>query len=442
MRTAFILGAGFSKAITSHMPITDEVGNLLRKKLHGKMMASALRPFVGGTFESWLSRIAEAQPDLTDVQNADNHALYQLVTQTLHEILLSCEGQALADPVPSWLGTMVRILHVGKADVITFNYDTLLERAAVSSGCWDWDQGAQATTESFLRGVPPTALDGGIGLGEVDSLRLLKLHGSVDTYWVRGDVSGATITRLPGTQRWDPTSKSDAGRDRHAPGREPFLVPPASAKSAFYNNPITRQLWRNAAVALHHADRVAIIGYSLPVTDLVTAGMISDALAGRSVRIDVVNPDANTVKERLASIGIDPKNVHLFASDRCVTDYVADLEREQSTRVRSALINAASTHKIAVALAPSVAWRAVDLHRTDAGVELSLGARTSLDLLTVSSKLGQWSDTITPRKVRSQSSSTPDITIRCGEQTFRAIELRESDGWIILTPSSAVGLDE
>jgi hypothetical protein len=449
MRTAFILGAGFSKAITgqmpiaSQMPITYEVGNALRKKLSGRMIARAPRPFAGDTFESWLSRIAESQPDLTDVQNADNHALYQLVTQTLHEIMLGCEARALANPVPAWLGTMLRILHVGKADVITFNYDTLLERAAVSSVCWDWEKNAKATTESFLQGVPPTVRAGTVA-PEVDSLRLLKLHGSLDTYWVRGDVSGSTITRLPGAQHWDPTSKSDAGRERHAPGREPFLVPPASAKSAFYNNPITRQLWRDAADALHLADRVAVIGYSLPVTDLVTAGMISDALSGRDVRIDVVNPDAECVKERLASIGIDRKTVHSFAGDRCVPAYVAHLEREQSTHVGSTLVNAVSTHKIAVAMNPGMAWKAETLTRTEAGVELRLGPRTSLDLLDVPSQFGQWPNTITPRELRSRSSSgTPDITIRCGEQTVRAIDVRDwTDGWIILTPSSAIELDD
>jgi hypothetical protein len=157
----------------------------------------------------------------------------------------------------------------------------------------------------------------------------------------------------------------------------------------------------------------------------------------------VVNPDAECVKERLASIGIDRKNVHSFAGDRCVPDYVAHLEREQSARVGSALVNAVPTHKIAVAMNPRMIWKAETLTRTDAGVELRLGPRTSLDMLDVPSQIGQLPNTITPRQLRARSSSgTPDITIRWREQTVRAINVLEgADGWIILTPSSAIGID-
>jgi hypothetical protein len=62
------------------------------------------------------------------------------------------------------------------------------------------------------------------------------------------------------------------------PGRVPFVVPPSAVKSPYYRNPITREIWLQAAESLRQADRVFVVGYSLPPTDLTFAGMLTDAL--------------------------------------------------------------------------------------------------------------------------------------------------------------------
>jgi len=104
------------------------------------MIARAPRPFWGDTFESWLSRIASHSPTSPTFRMRTITSVPVGHSDT-HEIMLGCEARALAKPGARVLGTMLRILHVGKADVITFNYDTLLERAAVSSVCWGLGEG-------------------------------------------------------------------------------------------------------------------------------------------------------------------------------------------------------------------------------------------------------------------------------------------------------------
>jgi len=106
-----------------------------------------------------------------------------------------------------------------------------------------------------------------------DSLRLLKLHGSLDTYWVRGDVSGSQIIRLPapstGIPHRDPTlaeiaTHLDASRFLSRPRRQ--SPPSTTTRSHDSCGAMPPKLstspteWRSS-------------GYSLPVTDLVTAGM-------------------------------------------------------------------------------------------------------------------------------------------------------------------------
>ena len=345
MQTAIILGAGFSKA-AANLPLTDELGNELRKRLP-RMLSRAAQSFKNGSFETWLSRVAEAQPDLDDVANAENVALFTAATQTLHAILIEREIDALGGDMPKWLHQFVRTLHAARADVITFNYDTLLERAAVSSRCWDMGLNRFTNTESILNGLPPS-LPGALADEDVNTFRLMKLHGSLDCYWVRGDPAGSTIVRLPGNRDWGPNTPSDHNHARLTPGREPFIVPPASAKSGFYNNPISRQLWRDAAAALRRADQVAIVGYSLPLTDLVTAGMIGDALGGHDKPIHLVNPESAAIRQRLSTIGIDSRNVHEHSGSDCVAQFSDYLATSVSRRHQATLLASPSTDRLAV----------------------------------------------------------------------------------------------
>jgi hypothetical protein len=68
------------------------------------------------------------------------------------------------------------------------------------------------------------------------------------------------------------------------PGRERFIVPPAALKSGYYANPITREIWQRAYSALSKANRITLMGYSVPQTDLSTSGMLAEALAGSTGR--------------------------------------------------------------------------------------------------------------------------------------------------------------
>src|SRR5688572_29512875 len=95
-----VLGAGFSIAVNpAHMPTTDELGN--------RAVAIANHPeapiFRDGRFEAWLSRLAEAQPDLTPVQNARNRSTFLALTEAIHAVLTAAQAGTLAGGAPRWL---------------------------------------------------------------------------------------------------------------------------------------------------------------------------------------------------------------------------------------------------------------------------------------------------------------------------------------------------
>lgn len=86
-----ILGAGFSRAVNDHMPLTDELG---RKavRLAGLEGDPRVPEFGQGfTFEEWLSLLADDQPQLSEAANKANGALFARLKESLAEVLTSGE---------------------------------------------------------------------------------------------------------------------------------------------------------------------------------------------------------------------------------------------------------------------------------------------------------------------------------------------------------------
>lgn len=328
MTFAVVLGAGFSKAIDPEFPTIDELGELVRAQVPAAF-ATAPSNFVGGSFERWLSRIAEPQPDLSEADNLGNARDFQLVTASIHEQIVKIEGRVFQRRIPWWLLRFIGLLHATRATVVTFNYDTLIEAAAART--FDQQLGQMLNTFSLTDGIPETRHGGMFGPTWTPSFRLLKLHGSVDTYWVFGDIAGATILRVVDSSWYagGGMSNPDLNLARAAPGRVPFVVPPASAKSAFFTNPITRQIWQTAAQALGACDQIVLLGYSVPLTDLVASAMLVDAQGISGASIDIVNTCPDPVIQRLISDAGVPASMVRKAAVSC-EEFVDQLERETS----------------------------------------------------------------------------------------------------------------
>jgi hypothetical protein len=373
VETVLILGAGFSRAISSEMPLTDELGNLIRERVPEASQRSP-RGFKGGYFEAWLSRLAEPQPDLTEHANWANRALFLKIADALHYIMLEREAAVLSAQVPWWLQRLIGVMHASRAAAITFNYDTLVEQAAESRILYDWEQHRRAQSVHLVRDTPPPPSRGWLATGPADTFRLLKLHGSLDCYWVPGDTSGSTISRwrLQGT--WgNPQPVDEELRRQSLPGRSPFIVPPAAAKSAFYDNPISRELWRSAAEALRRADSVALIGYSLPATDLVFSGMISDTIARDNVKVDIVNKDPEGVAERLKTLGVPADNIGLISGKTPAEAYADELEKQAAAQVGTQLMEADPSRLLLLGDSEMKAALVIGLERGDDGVLLRIG---------------------------------------------------------------------
>lgn len=357
MSRTLIVGAGFSRAISDEMPLTDQLGNAVIDKLCDEYpnFPFQARRFEGGYFESWLSRLAEPQPDLEEAANQENRAWFARMSGAIHSIVEACESRVLETEPPWWLLRLIGVAHWQRFSIVTFNYDTLIEYAVQEAFLLDWDTRVPASPDHILNSTPPLPSRPGMwGRTDAKSFRLIKLHGSLDSYWVSDDVSGATINRFDLAGRWGHPEPVDMQRlRRELPGRVPFIVPPAAAKSSFYGNPVIRELWRSAADAISNASEIALMGYSLPTTDLVVSGMISERVGPSESGIKVVNRRPAEVVKRLEYLGLDRSRITTKSGRNACAGYVSDLEAGAAHALSASLRNEQEDLLVLVGIAES-----------------------------------------------------------------------------------------
>lgn len=318
----YVLGAGFSKAAYRRMPLTDDLGRLVLARLTDADLMLGRPTFEAGglTFESWLSWLGEAQP-FDDPEAAHlRRALFVRLQRLIAETLDEAAGLAMEEPPAFWLFKLVQLFQLGHATVITFNYDRVVE-ANIPERLTD-------TAGEFVQPndiVVPLFTESGFLFQDsrphprdIDAFDYLKLHGSVDWWVFPDDTSGASLEQGPST-----AELTRAQRGLRST-RQRFIVPPTAQKSGYYASELTRFLWRQAASALTSAKRVAVLGYSLPLTDNATGSMLASTVALGAASIDVVNPDAEGVRQRLAAVGCASDRMTSWSDPRCIEAYVDD----------------------------------------------------------------------------------------------------------------------
>lgn len=130
-RDVFIIGAGFSRAVSELMPLTDELGNACLSLVPDWSRRGIEGEFQGGRFETFLSELASDQPYLSDTENLYNKARFASFSEAIASIIGKAQEQVLRVPAPAWLASFMTTAHHCGSTLMTFNYDCLLECVAV-----------------------------------------------------------------------------------------------------------------------------------------------------------------------------------------------------------------------------------------------------------------------------------------------------------------------
>lgn len=323
MTDTFVLGAGFSKAISAAMPLADDlVREIAREDSEQAEEPDNVLLRGGPDLERWLSYLSEDQPFLNPVHNMRNRSRFFAATAQIRSYLSAAQDEAVKARPTWWLIQFAKYLHVGQRSVVTFNYDTLLERATVSalrsSLPREYERCAPAFHAARVRARIPSQWDNprqDYPLPLIPSFRLMKLHGSLDVWWAPGDSTGETVVRDHCVD-WAQVSHYGGDPDIQPAGKEVFITPPTVTKSIYYQNPVIRQIWLDAFDAMSSASRVFLVGYSLPLADTVVANLISHSLVvdNPEVQVCVVDVSPEQVVDRLAALGVERRRISTFES--------------------------------------------------------------------------------------------------------------------------------
>ena len=276
----YLLGAGFSKAIYSGMPLMDDLGRELVGALN--LDRDTLVPF-GGNLETWLSYLAEDQPWLSDKENLKNTALFMGASEAIAEFIeLSDPSQSNDSTTGACfdLDMLFRLVHkwcTERNAIMSFNYDLLVEASL--------EKYVQHVDKRHLYGLPIISRRDTTGRfatrSDDNRPTLYKLHGSIN--WLYGGIKYPNSSIV---------LREDDDFGNSYDDLEPVIIPPTSSKSSFYSNEALRAQWRNAGRDLQNADRLIVIGYSMPESDLQVKAMLTTSLKANA-EIVVVDPDTD-----------------------------------------------------------------------------------------------------------------------------------------------------
>ena len=179
---------------------------------------------------------------------------------------------------------------VEKGDVIvSFNYDSLVERSLMESNKWSPVDGYGFEIQFKADPSIPTEHPQLIPTAQSETT-VLKLHGSVGWYLKNNKevfLHHLFLKRL--------------GIDCIQDFKEPEILPdvnsfPSLIEPSFIKQtdeiPVYRKIWQKARGALAKADAIYIIGYSLPGADIMAKNLLVHSLGKKTDQtITVVNPD-------------------------------------------------------------------------------------------------------------------------------------------------------
>jgi hypothetical protein len=297
MSDVFILGAGFSKAISDAMPVLNDLSVEVKKRLPELEEVAAFLP---DNIEVWLTYLSQKHPWLSEAANSRNHALLLDVSESVHSILADRMSAPLAKARPDWLSELVTLWNKNASPVLTLNYDTLVERcvcevSGIKKGSWMVGYSLKESVSARLYPIPLTptwqrSAARRAHSGDPSSLlSLFKLHGSTNWFYSGApNANDETIYFVPATE-WvvdDPGERYAAGT---YPDKVPFIVPPLIEKLPYFGHALIRSLWAMAGSALRSASRIFCLGYSLPETDITMRFFLQSNRPQNPVPLFLVN---------------------------------------------------------------------------------------------------------------------------------------------------------
>jgi hypothetical protein len=325
MSDVFLLGAGFSRAVSDAMPLLADLNAAVWTKVNLPQEKDFLRGF-GDNIEMVLTYLAEPHPWLPEAENLRNRALFLDLSAAVRDVLLDAMASVARSPCPDWLLSLIDHWAANRAHVITLNYDTLVESAARLPHA---ERSHRLLPDHYypFPMVPARREWDDFSFGEqtklvTPSFTLYKLHGSIN--WLHSGSVTSAETIFYGAQDdiWTPYRDHGLGTTE----RVPMIVPPVAEKIGYLQHPHMRGMWRQAALAVQGADHVYCLGYSLPALDTTMRFFLRRNQPGHKTRFSVVDvcECSGHFREALPRESYEVES-HYVRPDNPIPNFVRDL---------------------------------------------------------------------------------------------------------------------
>lgn len=276
MNDAFLLGAGFSKAVSEHMPTMQELFGLLKDLISAEDGFNQEEyDYTDENVETLLSYYAIPGPSDDPIEVLRKRRVTALLERGIGEVLQARERTSVEDGLNPNVGKLVDKWDEQQSHVLTANYDTLVERLVGTLN------DTEVTPLFPIPILPSQAIEGDYSHPTTHyskALTLYKLHGSVSWYKPHGESNTDQIYCYCDFGMGPIGSPEKLLGDKRR-----FIAPPVHDKSTLLGHESMRNLWRQAKnSALAQADNLYIIGYSLPVTDMAMRTLLWEARRPRN----------------------------------------------------------------------------------------------------------------------------------------------------------------
>ena len=295
--------------------------------------------------EVLLTYLYQYMPWKDEASNLLSKSAFITLTEIIADYITQREKAMLSEEarLPEWSSQLANYLHKEKITVVTFNYDTILERISakyIRLEGLNNSEGKIRDIRNFygLLLIPLISLSGNplyAHMGSCESYKLLKLHGSINWYF-SGDenlpsqnvyYSDEISTYKPSPLLLCYDSEDDPINEESEKymedlnnlklGFKRLIIPPVAGKEAFYNLRLLRVMWRQFFEAATKADEIYCVGYSLPITDLQTRIFFSTA-------IDIPGKKVYLVNRKCGSKKLIDNYKQVLRNCELVTDYILD----------------------------------------------------------------------------------------------------------------------
>jgi len=242
----FILGAGFSKAVSSNMPTLKELSFSLSEQIDSLFLpGQAPDDKIKCDIERFLSYLGQDYPWLGQALQLRNRAAFLELSQMIGNEIKKRQATIKINDLKKWFQELIQLWYYERMDVITFNYDILIELFASSRVFNGLDvSDMYPVTLSPARTRSGRSVVDSDKIGKAFSFSLYKLHGSLNYFYSGSqEYFGEPIyLQYEHYSEFEPALMGGDVSDK-----VPLIVPPTIDKTSFFRNETIRKIWQQAS---------------------------------------------------------------------------------------------------------------------------------------------------------------------------------------------------